>query len=127
MPINRNAEHHRERLVEALKEEITSLLEGELGDPRIGLCTVSEVLMAPGGKAARVMVEVDGSDEEAKETVDALMAARGYIRNLTRDRLAKRHCPELTFHLDRSRQAGGRIEELLGRIGKKKKVEVPEE
>ena len=120
MPINRNAEHHRERLVEALKEEITALLEGELGDPRIGLCTVSEVLMAPGGKAARVMVEVEGDDDEAKETVDALMAARGYIRSLARDRLGKRHCPELTFHLDRSRRAGGRIEELLGRIVKKK-------
>src|SRR5271155_1067532 len=125
MPINRNAEHHRERLVEALKEEITALLEGELGDPRIGLSTVSEVLMAPGGKAARVMVEVEGSDEEAKETVDALMAARGYIRNLARDRLGKRHCPELTFHLDRSRTAGGRIEELLGRIVKKKGGSAP--
>jgi len=121
MPVNRNAEHHRERLVEAIKEEVSLLLEGELNDPRIGLCRVTEVVLAPGGKSVRVMVEVDGSDDEMRETIEALRLAQGYIRNEIRSRMGKRHCPELTFHLDRSQQIGGRIDELLARVEARKK------
>ena len=40
---NRSQKYQRERRSEALREEITSLVEGELEDPRIGLVTVNEV------------------------------------------------------------------------------------
>src|SRR5690348_9038408 len=108
MPENRNAEHHRERLVDALREEIDAIIGGELTDPRIGLAHVSEVVLAPGGKSARILVEVDGTDEEAARTMEGLAAARGFIRTEVRDRLGKRHVPELTFHLDRSTRASQR-------------------
>ena len=42
MPEDRGREYHRERLREALREEIWALLEGELRDPRIGLASVNE-------------------------------------------------------------------------------------
>ena len=116
MPVNRSAEHHRDRVVEALKEEIGAILEGELADPRIGLCTVSEVLLAPGGKAARVLIQVLGDEKEGEESIAGLSAARAYIRAEVRNRLGKRHVPELTFHLDRSEQVQSRIDELLGRV-----------
>ena len=121
MPVNRSAEHHRERLVEALREEIDAIIEGELTDPRIGLCYVTEIVMAPGGKAARVLVNVDGTDEEGDATIEGLSAARGYIRTTVRDRLGKRHVPELTFHQDKSQQIEGRIDELLHRVEKRQR------
>ena len=119
MPENRNAEHHRERLIDALREEIDAIIGGELTDPRIGLAHVSEVLLAPGGKSARILVEVDGTDEEAERTMEGLSAARGFIRTEVRDRLGKKHVPELTFHLDRSTRASERVQELLGRVEKR--------
>jgi ribosome-binding factor A len=121
MPENRNAEHHRERLVDALREEIDAIIGGELTDPRIGLAHVSEVVLAPGGKSARILVEVDGTDDEANHTMEGLTAARGFIRTEVRDRLGKRHVPELTFHLDRSTRASQRVDELLDRVGKRAK------
>jgi ribosome-binding factor A len=120
MPENRSAEHHRERLVDALREEIGALIEGELSDPRIGLCYVTEVVLAPGGKSARVLINVDGDDEEAMRTMDGLSAARAFIRTQVRDRLGKQHIPELTFHLDQSQRVTKRIEELLHRVEKRK-------
>ena len=43
--------------MEALKEEIATIVEGELGDPRIGLVTVTDVRLAPDGKiSARICV-----------------------------------------------------------------------
>lgn len=121
MPENRNAEHHRERLIDALREEIDAIIGGELTDPRIGLAHVSEVVLAPGGKSARILVEVDGTDEEAERTMQGLAGARGFIRTEVRDRLGKKHVPELTFHLDRSTRASERVQELLGRVEKRTK------
>jgi ribosome-binding factor A len=121
MPENRSAEHHRERLMDALREEIDSLIGGELNDPRIGLCHVTEVVLAPGGKSARILVDVDGNEEEVADTLAGLTAARGFIRTEVRDRLGKRHVPELTFHIDRSEKTQARIDELLGRVQRRAK------
>jgi len=105
-----------------LREEIVELIEGELGDPRIGLVSVSEVHLAPDGKTARVFVAASGSDEEAQQSLEGLNAARGYIRHELTRRLAVRQAPEVFFVLDRSEQYGGRIDELLQRIEKRKKT-----
>ena len=117
----RGSKHVRERRTEALREEIATILEGELSDPRILACAVTEVALPPGGKAARVFVQVQGSDEEAEETLKGLNAAKGYIRHELVERLGLRHCPELIFLIDRSEQYRGRIDELLGRAKKRKK------
>jgi ribosome-binding factor A len=119
MPENRSAEHHRERLIDALREEIDAIIGGELSDPRIGLCHVTEVVLAPGGRSARVLVDVDGDDDQAARTVQGLTAARAFIRTEVRDRLGKKHVPELTFHVDRSQRTKERIDELLGRVQKR--------
>jgi ribosome-binding factor A len=119
MPERRGASHHRDRVVEALKDEVGAILEGELADKRIGLCYVTEVVLNPGGKSARIYVCVDGDEQEAQQAMEGLGAARAYIRNEVRDRLGKRHVPELSFHLDRSEEYGGRIEQLLNRVEKR--------
>jgi len=117
---NRGQQHHRERLSEALREEIAALVEGELSDPRIGLVSVSEVQLSEDGKRARVFVAMSGSAEEMEQSLKGLEAARGYIRHELTRRLALRQAPEIVFMLDRSEQYGGRIEELLHRIQKRK-------
>ncbi len=117
---NRNVQHRRERMADALRDEIGALIEGELGDPRIGLATVSEVLLAADGKSARVFVEADGSEQEAESTLQGLNAARGFIRHQLVERLGLRHAPEIFFQLDTSTTRQARIEQLLQRIHKKK-------
>jgi len=121
MPEQRGRQYHMGRIVEALKEEIGSIIEGELGDPRIALCTVSEVVLNPDGKSACVFLQVQGDEREQKETLKGVNAAKGYIRRELLERLGVRHVPDLTFLLDRSEEYGARIDELLGRIKKRKK------
>jgi ribosome-binding factor A len=121
MPEQRGRQHHMERLGEALKEEIGAMIEGELADPRIALCNVSEVMLSPDGKSARVFVQVQGDDREQQQTVKAINAAKGYIRRELLERLGTRHVPDLLFLLDRSQEYGSRIDELLGRMKKRKR------
>ena len=115
----RGQKYHRERLGGALREEIATILEGELSDPRIGLVNVTEVQLAPDSRSARVLVVVDGNDEEAAESMEGLQAAVGYIRRELVERLHLRKPPELIFALDRSYESTARVEELLSRTKRK--------
>jgi ribosome-binding factor A len=119
---NRNAQHHKDRLIEAIKEELVIIVTGELSDPRIGLVTVNEVVMAPGGKAMRVYAAVEGDEAEQKECITALNDAVGFIRHQLAEVLSLRLAPDLHFVLDSSRKYGARIDELLHRIDKRSKT-----
>ena len=115
----RGAKYHRERLGEALREEIETIVEGELGDPRIGLVNVSSVELAEDSRSARIMVVVEGDEAEAERTMEGLSAAVGYIRREIAERLHLRRAPELVFQLDRSERYHARVDELLKRTRKK--------
>jgi len=51
---HRGQKYHRGRLSQAIREEIETILEGELADPRIGLASVSSVIMAQDTRSARM-------------------------------------------------------------------------
>lgn len=123
MPENRARNHHRDRVAGTFSIEIGAMLEGELTDPRIAPSYVSDVVLAPGGKSARIYVAVHGNEAEEASTLAALMAARGYIRSELRERMGVRHVPELTFVIDRSQKMTGRMDELLGRLRKRERRE----
>jgi ribosome-binding factor A len=113
--------HHRNRVASTFSEEIGAMLEGELSDPRIAPSYVTDVVLAPGGKSARIYVAVHGNEQEEESTLAGLMTARGYIRSQLRERMGVRHVPDLTFAIDRSEKMTGRMEELLGRLQKREK------
>lgn len=121
MPEQRARTYHRNRVASTFSEEIGAMLEGELSDPRIAPSYVTDVVLAPGGKSARIFVSVHGSEQEEESTLEALTAARGYIRSQLRDRMGVRHVPELSFAIDRSEKLTGRMDELLGRMRKREK------
>lgn len=102
-----------------MREEIETILEGELADPRIGLVNVSGVEIAEDGRSARVLVTVEGDDDEADRTLEGLTAAVGFVRREVAERLHLRRPPELFFQLDRYHRYEARIEELLGRAKKR--------
>lgn len=131
MPEHRGRKHHQDRVAEALREEISVMIEGELSDPRIDFCTVTEVVLNPGGKSARVYVAVDNSvkgkdiEKAERNTVAGLEAAKGYIRYELKERMGVRHVPELCFEADRSGRYQDRITELMERSRKRQKQAAP--
>jgi ribosome-binding factor A len=125
MPEQRARTYHRNRVANTFSEEIGAMLEGELSDPRIAPSYVTDVVLAPGGKSARVFIAVKGSAEEEESTLEALTTARAYIRTQIRDRMGVRHVPELSFAIDRSEKMTGRMDELLSRMRKREKKAAP--
>ena len=123
MPEHRGRKHHQDRVAETMREEIGAMIEGELVDPRIHFCYVTEVLLNPGGKSARVYVALDGAikeiEEAEEETIAGLEAAKGFIRFTIKERMGVRHVPELSFLADRSGRFQARIDELMTRHRKR--------
>jgi ribosome-binding factor A len=126
MAEQRGRQHHQDRVAEAMREEIDSMIEGEISDPRIEFCHISEVVLNPGGKSAQVFVAIDGnqSDIEKAEanTIAGLEAAKGFIRVVLKERLGVRYVPELLFRADRSGRFQARIDELIARSNKRSKT-----
>ena len=122
MPEHRGRKHHQDRVAEALREEIGAMIDGELSDPRIDFCHVSEVALNPGGKSARVYVAVDSTAKDIakleQQTIAGLEAAKGYIRHELKERMGVRRVPDLCFLADRSGRFQARIEELMSRSRK---------
>ncbi len=115
----RGRTYHRNRVARTFAEEIGAMLEGELSDPRIAPCYVSEVALAPGGKSARIFIQVLGDEKEEADTLAGLMAARGFIRHALLERMGVRHVPDISFQIDRSKKIESRMDELLGRVKKR--------
>jgi ribosome-binding factor A len=120
MPEQRARKYHQDRVAEALRDEIGTMIQGELSDPRIGSAHVTEVVLNAGGKSARVYIANDGAPEDEEPMLSALSAARGFIRHELLERMGVRHVPELTFHIDRSERMNARIDELLDRTRRRK-------
>ena len=108
------AGHRNERVAEEIRHEISTMLAGELKDPRLaGLVTVTEVRVTPDLKQARIFVSVVGTEAEQSSTLAGLAAAAGYVRHELTERLQLRRGLEVHFVLDRSEEYGQHIEELL--------------
>jgi ribosome-binding factor A len=126
MPEHRGRKHHQDRVAETLREEIGSMIEGELSDPRINFCYVTEVVLNPSAKSAQVYVAVDSAVPDIVkaevDTVAGLEAAKGFIRYELKERMGVRHIPDLSFHADRSGRFQARIEQLMNRQRKRQKT-----
>jgi ribosome-binding factor A len=128
MPEHRGRKHHQDRVAETLRVEIGAMIEGELSDPRINFCYVSEVILNPGAKSAEIYVAVDSAvpniAKAEEDTIAGLEAAKGFIRYELKERMGVRNIPDLTFHADRSGRFQARIEQLMNRSRKRQKAPV---
>ena len=102
-----------DRVNQLIKEEVSTLLQRELKDPRLGFVTVTEVEISKDLRQAKVFVSVLGDEKQWQASLAALQSARGFVRNWLRQHLDLRITPELVFHPDRSMEHAARIQALL--------------
>jgi ribosome-binding factor A len=110
--------HRTQRVSEALREELAEIIGYELADPRIDMVEVTEVLVAPDRRHARVRLHLSGDKSAQQETLSALAGARHYLRRALAGRLRLFRVPELHFEADLSPDEEARVELLLRRIRK---------
>ena len=102
-----------DRVDELLRQEITTILSREVGDPRIGFATVTGVETSPDLRHARVWVSIIGQPAERDATIAALGRAMPFVRRELGGRLRLRRIPELQVRLDDTAERGTRVLHLL--------------
>jgi ribosome-binding factor A len=102
-----------DRVNQLIKEEVSTLLQRELKDPRLGFVSVTGVDTSKDLQTAKVFVSVLGDDAQWEASLQALESARGFIRNWLRGHLDLRVTPTLDFRPDRSMEHAARIQALL--------------
>lgn len=91
------------RLEELFREELNSILDFEVSDPRLEATRVSFVELSRDGSRARVWVSVatnPSSVPRAAELEAAFARASGFFRGRLCEALPLKRMPELSFRLD---------------------------
>lgn len=86
---------------------------GELKDPRIGMVTVTGVVVSPDLGEATVYVSVLGSEKRRSATMTGLESARGVLQARINRELSLRKTPTLRFAYDESVERGVRMTKLI--------------
>lgn len=117
-----------ERLAEALKEEIAEVVGFELDDPRIQSATVTDVVVSPDTRDAKVYVFVRGDEAEIRRTLRSLHNASLFVRQQVAMNLSLRYAPHLHFVRDTAEENAARVGEILSDLAIDSEIkEGPEE
>lgn len=111
------------RVGEQIKKEISSLIQTELKDPRIGFITVTGVDVTGDLSLARIYLSILGNEEQKEASLHTLGRAKGFLRTELGRRMRLRHTPEIEFRFDSSIQYGSHIEALLQEINQESRSE----
>lgn len=103
------------RLSDLLHREIAKLIRDECTDPRLGMVTISGVVVTDDLSFARVYVTVL-EDEKQKGSIEALNHAAGFFRTQLSKHLTLRIVPKIKFIYDNSLATGSRMDMLLNSV-----------
>jgi len=108
-----------DRVVAQLEKEISCIVAQEIKDPRLGLITITRIILTPDLKEATVFFS---SLSDKQQTLKTLQRAKGFIRSSLARRIRIRHIPELEFRIDDSLEYSQRINQLIDEIGRDHKA-----
>lgn len=104
-----------DRLESIFFKEISSIVQFELNDPKIGFATVSDVKISPDLNNARVYVSFLGKNYAKRDGIEALRRSKGYIKTELAHRIKIRKIPDLEFVVDDSLEKAQRIEDIINK------------
>ncbi len=104
-----------ERFNKLLLEEVSTIVQRELKDPRIGFASITRVETTEDLRSAKFYISLL-DETQAEDTLEALRHAAGMIRGLLMHRIKARRIPELRFVHDRSIAYSVHISEVLEQL-----------
>jgi ribosome-binding factor A len=109
------SESRARRIATRMQEELAEILQRQASDPRLEGLTVTGIDIDR--ELAYATIHVTKTEAEAqKETMTALIGARGFLRSELARRIPLRSFPRLRFRWDASAERGARIEQVLASL-----------
>lgn len=104
------------RVADRIAEELATLLQREVSDPRLALLTVTGVDVDRELAYATVYVTSMDPEQGQAEILEALGGARGFLRSRLAQTIPLRSFPRLRFRWDASSEQGSRVDQILDRL-----------
>ncbi len=105
------------RASQRIQQEISTLFEREVSDPRLADVNVTHVEVSGDLRVAKIFVApITGDDDATRAMLDALDRATGFFRRRIAQSLDLRIAPEIRFLLDRSIEKGERFLRALEQV-----------
>lgn len=101
------------RVEEQIQRLLPELIRRELGDPRVGSVTITDVSVSRDLSHATVQFLPFDSNRPASEVAEALRSASGFLRIQLRKHLQMRQVPELKFVVDETIDKAVRLTALI--------------
>ena len=109
-----------ERVQEALRQELSRIVQNDIKDPRLGFLTITKVELTKDLRYAKVYFSVLGESKDKYLALKGLNSAKGYIKGLLSDRIKLRFMPEIAFKIDESLEHTKAIYDILDKLKKEK-------
>lgn len=115
-----------DRIADVIQKEIATIIQQEMKDPRVSLLTILGVKVSKDLNYAKIYVSVM-QEEHAKETLDTLNKASGFLRAQLAKRIQIRVMPNLTFVYDDTTIKANRLSKLIDDARAKDKLSQDED
>jgi ribosome-binding factor A len=106
---------------EALRQEVSRIVQLEIKDPRLGFLTITSVDLTKDLRYAKVYFSVLGEEKDKRLALKGLNSAKGYIKGLLSDRIKLRYMPDIEFKIDESYEHTKKVLDILDQIKKEKR------
>ncbi len=104
-----------------------TLISQELQDPRLAFVTVTRAEVADDLRRCKVFVGIIGDRHQARQSLDALQHAAGFLRGELGRKIDLRYTPELVFVEDRSAERAIELAKMLRAAAASAPAPEPEE
>lgn len=109
-----------EKVQEALRQEVSKIVQMELKDPRLGFLTITKVDLTRDLRYARIYFSVLGDEKAKKNALYGLRSAKGFIKNLISEKVKLKFMPEIEFKIDDTLEHTQKIFNLIDKIKKER-------
>lgn len=109
--------HKVDRLAEDFKRELAVIMRG-LKDPRIhGMLSIVKLDLSNDLSHCKIYISAVEGMETAKEAVQGLNSASGFIKRELMAQIQMRRCPDLKFIADDSIEQSANLNKILRELG----------
>lgn len=105
-----------DRVGALLQQELSELIQRSLKDPRTQGLTITAVDVTDDLRNAKVFFNTALSDVSAKEALEGLERASGFLRREVGKRLDLKYLPNFRFEYDASFDVGARMDQMLSHL-----------
>lgn len=102
-----------QRLNELVKRILSTIIQREYSIDKMGLITLSRVVVSKDMQHARVFFTVLGSEEKEKKALETLKADQKKLRTTLAHSITLRYIPELIFEIDTDLKKTLRVDSII--------------